>query len=318
MNNKISIIVPVYNTSRFLKGCIESIISQSYDDFELLLIDDGSSDESGVICDDFAKIDNRIIVFHKENGGVDSARNLGIENASGEYFYFVDSDDSLLPGCLETLISGYQHENVDLVVGGYIYSREGVDDPMPTKLPRTYLLTKDQIMQELLNPQFFNLGMPWTNLFRASIIKDNNLLFNKDIYTIDDRLFMASYICVMEGKAFHTNIPIYVYNLGVGITVQKKGKFDKRNKSIFDGQTLIYKLVKQGNFSKKNQWWARFRMMNSYYMKKKYFLEFNDEKTVEEMTRCLFLNVSRTNYFLFVCRKKIASFLKSLFHFGHR
>ena len=308
----ISIIVPVYNTSKFLAKCINSILEQSYRDYELLLVDDGSTDNSGKICDQFASEDSRIRVFHKPNGGVDSARNLGIENAKGNYFYFVDSDDTLLPGCLETLISGYQYEDVELVVGGYIYSREGLDDPIPNNLPLTHLLTRNQIMQELLNPKFFNLGMPWTNLYKASIIKENQLLFNKDIYTIDDRLFMVSYICAMKGKVFHTTKPIYIYNLGVGITFIDKSKYDKRNKTIFDGQTLIYKLVKEGNFSKKNQWWARFRMMNSFYMKKKYFLEFNDKKTVDEMAQKLYSTISHMDYFIFVCRKKGAIIIKDL------
>lgn len=315
---KISIIVPVYNTSKYLAKCIISILEQSFCDYELLLVDDGSTDNSGKICDEYALQDPRIQVFHKPNGGVDSARNLGIEKAKGDYFYFVDSDDALLPGCLETLVSGYDNEDVDLVVGGYIYSRDGVGDPIPENLHQSHLFTRDQIMRELLIPKYFNLGMPWTNLYKASIIKDNNLLFNKDIYTIDDRLFMVSYICAMKGKAFHTTTPIYVYNLGVGITVQVKGKYDKRNKTIFDGQTIIYKLVKEGHFSKKNQWWARFRMMNSYYMKKKYFLEFNDKKTVDEMTLKLYSTISHLDYFVFVCRKKGATIIKDLLSLVHK
>lgn len=94
MNNpKISVIVPVYNVEKYLSRCIDSILAQTFTDFELLLIDDGSKDKSGNICDEYAKKDSRIRVFHKENGGVSSARNLGLDNAEGEWILFVDADD---------------------------------------------------------------------------------------------------------------------------------------------------------------------------------------------------------------------------------
>ena len=94
MNNpKISVIVPVYNAEKYLQRCIDSILNQTFPNFELLLIDDGSKDQSGEICDEYAKKDSRVKVFHKENGGVSSARNVGIDNAVGEYICFCDSDD---------------------------------------------------------------------------------------------------------------------------------------------------------------------------------------------------------------------------------
>ena len=90
---KISVIVPVYNTEKYLHRCIDSILAQTFTDFELLLIDDGSKDNSGAICDEYAAKDSRVRVFHKENGGVSSARNLGLDNVRGEWVTFVDSDD---------------------------------------------------------------------------------------------------------------------------------------------------------------------------------------------------------------------------------
>ena len=93
MRPKISVIVPVYNTEKYLDRCIQSILAQTYTDFELLLVDDGSTDSSGAICDKYAEQDSRVRVFHKENGGVSSARNQGLDNAKGEWITFVDSDD---------------------------------------------------------------------------------------------------------------------------------------------------------------------------------------------------------------------------------
>ena len=104
MNSRVTVIVPVYNTEQYLSQCIESVLNQSFNSFELLLIDDGSKDGSGDICDEYAKKDSRIRVFHKENGGVSSARNLGLDNVLGEWVFFFDGDD-LLPGrALEALI----------------------------------------------------------------------------------------------------------------------------------------------------------------------------------------------------------------------
>jgi len=96
MNPKISVIVPVYKAEAYLRRCVNSILAQTFQDFEVLLIDDGSPDKSGKICDDYVKKDSRVRVFHKENGGVSSARNLGLDNAVGRYIAFVDSDDPRL------------------------------------------------------------------------------------------------------------------------------------------------------------------------------------------------------------------------------
>jgi glycosyltransferase involved in cell wall biosynthesis len=312
---KLSIIVPVYNTSKFLEKCIQSILDQSYRDYELLLVDDGSTDHSGDICDQFAAKDARVKVFHKSNGGVDSARNLGIEKAQGEYFYFVDSDDELLPECLDTLISGMKTEDIDLVIGGYIYSRDGINDEMPKEAPTSRIFSRNETMEELLLPKYHSLGMPWTNLYKASIIHENNLWFNQAIHTIDDRVFMVSYICAMKGNAFHTTKPIYIYNLGVGVSFNIKKKFDKRTATIFDGQCLIFEMVKDGGFSSKCEWWARFKMMNSYYFKKKYFEQYRDYDTVKKMKEKLFSLITRKEYIYFWCRKKIATIVKPVFRF---
>lgn len=117
MNPKISVIVPVYNVEKYLRRCIDSILSQTFSDFELLLIDDGSKDKSGDICDEYAAKDARIRVFHKDNGGVSSARNLGLVKANGEFIFFVDSDDYLDNTHLENYSKDI--DNFDLIFQGY-------------------------------------------------------------------------------------------------------------------------------------------------------------------------------------------------------
>ena len=121
-NPKISVIVPVYNVERYLRRCIDSILAQTFTDFELLLIDDGSKDSSGEICDEYAAKDSRIIVFHKENGGVSSARNVGLDNVRGEWVAFVDADDKISDGYFHIC---EEHENADVVVKPfYIIKKE--------------------------------------------------------------------------------------------------------------------------------------------------------------------------------------------------
>ena len=116
MNNpKISVIVPVYNVEQFLPRCINSILAQTFTDFEVLLINDGSADNSGRICDEYAKKDNRIRLFHKGNGGVSSARNIGLKNVKGELICFIDSDDYLDKKFLQRMVKAMEENDVDLV-----------------------------------------------------------------------------------------------------------------------------------------------------------------------------------------------------------
>ena len=115
----VSCIIPVYNTEKYLPRCIESVLAQTFVDWETLLIDDGSTDASGSICDEYAAKDERIRVFHKENGGISSARNLGLNYAQGEWIFFVDSDDSLPKTSLESLLS--RSSDANIIVGGFFF-----------------------------------------------------------------------------------------------------------------------------------------------------------------------------------------------------
>lgn len=114
---ELSIIIPVYNVEAYLKECVDSVLSQKYTDYEILLIDDGSKDSSGIICDQIQHIDNRIKVFHKENGGLSSARNLGLDKANGKYIMFIDSDDMLEKNSLHILMNRIKSFDYDIVLG---------------------------------------------------------------------------------------------------------------------------------------------------------------------------------------------------------
>ena len=124
MSEKISVIVPVYNVEQYLEKCMESILNQTYKNIEVLLIDDGSTDKSGSICDFYAGKDNRVRVHHKENEGLSEARNIGVALASANYIVFVDSDDYIVPDMLEVLYNRMQEDKSDLAICNFLYVDE--------------------------------------------------------------------------------------------------------------------------------------------------------------------------------------------------
>lgn len=211
----LSIIIPVYNVSNYLRNCIESIISQDYSDFECILVDDGSTDESGLICDEYAMIDRRIRVFHKENGGVSSARNLGLDNSSGEWVYFVDSDDQVLSGGLQTMVDCIS-DDVDIVLAGYKkYNEDGnvvyeIDDRV------ICLMDKRESLSTLYarHGKYYNyLTFGCIRLLRNKIIQEYNLRFDTEITNKEDTLFLTQFICRSNGITRFTTTPVYRYNL---------------------------------------------------------------------------------------------------------
>lgn len=195
---KISIIVPVYNVEEYLPYSIECILVQTFKDFELLLINDGSSDNSGKICIEYALKDARIRVFSKENEGVSSARNLGLDNANGEWVLFVDADDGLKPFYLERLMN---YDSYDLVIGGhkefgdYNEDRFIVQENMVNlKITSTEILDFNQTYHSQ-NVIFY---YSWGKMFRAEIIRKNNLRFDLKMRLAEDSCFIIDFLRYSE------------------------------------------------------------------------------------------------------------------------
>lgn len=182
----ISVIVPVYKAEKYLHRCVDSILAQSYTDFELLLIDDGSPDRSGDICDEYVKKDSRVRVFHKENGGVSSARNMGLDNAKGEWISFVDSDDWIESHYFASFMASC---DADWVLGGYV----------ETLGNSTYIA--DELYQGRDIIGFCNtyngvhiLRACWGGLYKTSIIEDNQLRFSTKLRYAEDTVFNLNYL----------------------------------------------------------------------------------------------------------------------------
>ena len=171
-NELVSIIVPVYNVEQYLEKCVNSIINQSYKNLEIILVDDGATDNSGKICDELAKLDNRIKVYHKENGGLSDARNYGVERATGEYIGFVDSDDYIDPKMYEKLYEAIKKENVDVVECSFKIIYPGRVDFFSTE--KYYeILGKQEYLEEYLKMRRI-FGSVWTKLIKSTIAKKNS------------------------------------------------------------------------------------------------------------------------------------------------
>lgn len=187
----ISVIVPVYNVEKWLSRCIDSILDQTSIDFELLLIDDGSRDRSGAICDEYAESDSRIRVFHKPNGGVSSARNLGLENAIGEWIAFCDADDYVTPTYLENLYKAVDASDIDLVFNYAIVNCNGKTEK--ETYPEKYIHLNELSDLFLHNDLIWHTST-WSKLFKRSIIVKCGIRYIEDVHIGEDALFLFNYI----------------------------------------------------------------------------------------------------------------------------
>ncbi len=205
MRPLISIIVPVYNTEKYLDKCIQSVLAQTYTNWELLLIDDGSTDSSGAICDKYAAEDSRIRVFHKENGGVSSARNLGLDNAKGEWITFVDADDWVEASMLKELRSEALSNNAD-----YVYCDLLFDHGQYSKYYRaaTYASEHPIMLKNFIKST-------WTvicsSLVKSEIYSKHHLRFSQDYTYCEDFLFAVKAMFYASKVAYIPNA-YYHYN----------------------------------------------------------------------------------------------------------
>lgn len=189
---KVSIIVPIYNAQSTISSLIESVQSQEEQSWELLLVNDGSIDESGLICDEASKADARIITIHQKNQGVSAARNAGLDHATAEWITFVDSDDMLTDTFLSSMLNAAESgQNVDLVYGSYAIVEGGKTS---ISLYNNMLYTESGgVRNALLSTKIMHRCSPWAKLFKRSIIEANHLRFDMKLPISEDRLFVYGY-----------------------------------------------------------------------------------------------------------------------------
>lgn len=213
MKQLISVIIPVYNVEKYLERCIKSVLRQTYSNIEVILVDDGSTDRSGDICDEYQECDKRVTVIHKENGGVSSARNEGLDFAEGDYIYFCDPDDYLEDTILQELWKSMQNDKTDFVVCGYerdIYvDEELVETEVKCQgFPENIKSVPAMLVELHKNTLLF---MPWNKLFKSSIICENSIKF-PPLKRFEDTSFVYIYLRYVKSISFVTST-LYHYSI---------------------------------------------------------------------------------------------------------
>lgn len=254
----VTAIVPVYNASEGLRRCISSVLKQTFEDWELLLIDDGSTDDSPAICDEYAAANSKITAIHKTNGGVSSARNVGIENAGGEYIAFIDADDYIDAEFFARMLAG---DPADLVVCGFDIIG---DRPFVPRLAADKENISPALAKELVVIPYY-LDSPWAKIFKASIIKDNGLLFDSNLRLSEDTLFSYQYLALAKTVTIHKDV-LYYYD-GVWGGGSKYIISEKELRYMSSALTEAVKNINQTHRSSiylKSKGWHQGKLKNLY------------------------------------------------------
>lgn len=265
INPTISIIVPVYNVEKYLSRCIDSILNQTFSDFELILVDDGSNDCSPAICDEYSKRDSRISVVHKENGGVASARNVALRIAVGQYIMFCDSDDYVSPDWVQRLYS-VASSNVDAFVncnvwtvtsnGNMVIRYDFKDDDQIIHIKSYFDLYASSIDSSL-----------WNKIYSREIISENNLFFDENLHIGEDVVFNVEYYKHCK-QIILVNSPLYFYcNNATSLTHTYRPSNMEMHRVVFGARLQIIENEYLGNYL--DNWLYRFiQMLNEVFDKR--------------------------------------------------
>lgn len=236
MGEKISVIVPVYNVEAYLERCVESILQQTYAHFELILINDGSTDSSGQICDHLASQYENIKVYHIENAGVSNARNMGIQLATGSWVTFIDSDDFVTQDYLATLASAAEGLNVGFVIAPLHHIKNGIVTDLPSYSGKTELWSTEETMKELLmttRTSFF----PVAKLFKRDLLADEK--FNTNYHLAEDALFLTELLLKTRCSCVFIDKPVYYYDHREGSATTSV------NRHVFDTIEVYQQIIAQ-------------------------------------------------------------------------
>lgn len=245
--NLISVIVPIYKTEKYIRRCVDSILMQTYKNLEIILVDDGSPDRCPEICDEYAKKDNRVKVIHKQNGGLASARNAGLDMATGCYIGTVDSDDWIENQTYETAMAIMQKHNPDLIKWCYYKVLSG-NKKIAKKINYTSGLIigddKEKFLSDTLSSQAMGNNLV-TCLFKRKIIEDKNLRIPENISMEEDLYFLTSYI--LNCSSVYTLPNVFLYNYFQNQQSITKNYSDKYKDSILIAIKEMKQLLKQTN-----------------------------------------------------------------------
>lgn len=235
----ISIIIPVYQAEKYIRRTVDSVLSQTYENWELVLVDDGSTDCSGLICDEYAMKDHRIKVFHKTNGGQSSARNMGLCMARGEYVCFVDNDDIIVPEACEVLVRNMLKYQADISACSYKILNEQGKIESRGDSGIIALLDNKEGMRRFLSREI-DIYV-WTKLYRKSFLRDNGILFEEGRSDEDFLFNSKAFLCA--DKTVQSDYPVYIYSVRENSTCRQFPKLQLK-KYISD---TLYRLNKIEN-----------------------------------------------------------------------
>jgi len=239
----ISIIVPVYNVEKYLQRCVDSILVQSFGDYELILIDDGSTDASGSMCDAYAARDNRVRVYHDNNQGVSAARNHGIDVATGEWIAFIDSDDYILPDYLQSMYHNTEKFDCDLVMTGIKRLYEDNASKVIIREWQEGVYNVDEL-DKLYDLKILQYQKgPVIKLFKRSIINDYALRFNDKVRSGEDALFVYSYLAHVQSISVAPGANYVYYKRGGSLTSEPLARFDAEYYACKCTESVILQLL---------------------------------------------------------------------------
>lgn len=262
---EVSIIVPIYNAEPYLAALLDSILSQDFGDYELLLVDDGSSDGSAALCREYAARDPRIRLLRQENRGVSAARNLGLDHVSPDsrYIYFCDADDTLRPGALRLLVDAMAGGSRDLAIAGYNwYNPDGSVYFEMESSPIETLSPDDTIHKIFIRKDLRTQDVLWNKLFRADLIREHHLRYDEQIHYTEDILFITAYACRIRRDTAYTTTPVYNYCVRrSGAMTSVASRFNTRYLSAMESASKIKKLV----FGRTRNFTLRLAALKKYY-----------------------------------------------------
>ncbi|MGN0264570.1 MAG: glycosyltransferase [Oliverpabstia sp.] len=242
---EVSIIVPVYQVEKYIRQCVDSILAQTFTDFELILVDDGSKDMSGQICDEYAGMDERVKVIHKENGGAADTRNRGMEQAIGNYFMFVDSDDYIAPTMVECLYKNILNENADIAACNYLYLFENDRKKDFVTNAKSEVLTGTEIFYDRKNERNYGFWtVVWNKLMKRETV--GKIRFRSGKYYEDE--FWANEIYQMDIKIVTVPECLYYYRQHENSTMRQK-KIARSLDLIEAYQERIYIYLKEQKYA---------------------------------------------------------------------
>lgn len=208
MNDLVSIIVPIYKVEPYLRRCLDSIVNQTYANLEIILVDDGSPDNCPQICDEYAAKDNRIVVIHKENGGLSDARNAGLDICKGDYISFVDGDDWISSTFIELLLKAATENNAEIAISNYIKTNQVYDLRInDVKNPKYEIFNPTSAVKKLWTNEKITFVTAWGKLFKKNLLK--NIRFPKSVIHEDE--YTTYKLLYIANRTAFLDIPLYCY-----------------------------------------------------------------------------------------------------------